>query len=108
MAAKGLTAVAISITSLDPRIAMTLEPRAPSPERRLTAVRRLADAGVPTYVKMAPIIPAITDHEIEHLVERAAEAGAIGSVTSRCACRTRSRRCSAPGSTSIIPIAPAR
>ncbi|VVT03179.1 DNA repair photolyase [Sphingomonas sp. EC-HK361] len=76
MAAKGLAAVAVSITSLDPRIAMTLEPRAPSPERRLTAVRRLADAGIPTYVSIAPVIPAITDHEIERILSRAAEAGA--------------------------------
>ena len=76
MAAKGLAAVAVSITSLDPKIALTVEPRAPHPERRLTAVRRLADAGVPVYVSIAPVIPAITDHEIEHLIERAAEAGA--------------------------------
>ena len=59
---------------------MTVEPRAPHPERRLTAVRRLADAGVPVYVSIAPVIPAITDHEIEHLVERAAEAGASGRI----------------------------
>ncbi len=76
MAANGLAAVALSITSLDPRIAMTLEPRAPSPERRLAAVRKLVAAGIPTHVSIAPVIPAITDHEIEHLVERAAEAGA--------------------------------
>jgi len=79
MAAKGLAAVALSVTSLDPRIAMTLEPRAPAPERRLTAVRRLADAGVPTWVSIAPVVPAITDHEIEHIVERAAESGARGA-----------------------------
>ena len=79
MAAKGLAAVCVSVTSLDPRVAMTLEPRAPSPERRLTAVRRLADAGVPVYVSIAPVIPAITDHELEHLIERAAEAGAKGA-----------------------------
>ncbi len=76
MAAKGLAAVALSVTSLDPLIARTIEPRAPHPERRLTAVRRLADAGIPTYVSIAPVIPAITDHELEHLIERAAEAGA--------------------------------
>jgi DNA repair photolyase len=76
MAAKGLAAVCVSITSLDPRVAMTVEPRAPSPVRRLAAVRRLAEAGVPVYVSIAPVIPAITDHEIEHLIERAAEAGA--------------------------------
>ena len=78
MAAKGLAAVCVSVTSLDRRIAMTVEPRAPAPERRLTAVRRLADAGVPVWVSIAPVIPAITDHELEHLVERAAEAGARG------------------------------
>ena len=78
MAGKGLASVAMSITSLDPKVAMTLEPRAPHPERRLTAVRRLADAGVPVHVSIAPVIPAITDHELEQLVERAAEAGARG------------------------------
>ncbi|WP_085809492.1 PA0069 family radical SAM protein [Sphingomonas sp. TZW2008] len=78
MAAKGLAGVAISVTSLDPRIAMTIEPRAPHPERRLAAVRTLADAGVPVYVNMAPIIPAITDNEVEAVVERAAAAGARG------------------------------
>ncbi len=76
MAAKGLVAVTLSITSLDPRIAMTIEPRAPHPERRLAAVHALSSAGVPTYVSIAPVIPAITDHEIEHLLERAAQAGA--------------------------------
>ena len=76
MAAEGLAGVAMSITSLDPRIAVTIEPRAPHPERRLRAVRALADAGVPVYVSIAPVIPSITDHELEHLVERAAEAGA--------------------------------
>jgi DNA repair photolyase len=78
MAAKGLAAVAISVTSLVPRIAMMVEPRAPSPARRLAAVRRLADAGVPTYVNMAPIIPAITDGEVEAVVAAAADAGARG------------------------------
>jgi DNA repair photolyase len=76
MAAKGLAAVAVSVTSLDPKIAMTLEPRAPAPERRLTAVRRLADAGVPAFVSIAPVVPAITDNEMEHIIERAAESGA--------------------------------
>ena len=76
MAAKGLAAVCLSITSLDPRLAATLEPRAPHPERRLAAVRRLAEAGIPVYVSIAPVIPAITDHEVEALIARAAEAGA--------------------------------
>ncbi|WP_010217542.1 PA0069 family radical SAM protein [Sphingomonas sp. PAMC 26621] len=76
MASDQLVSVALSITSLDPRIAMTLEPRAPAPHRRLAAVRALTAAGVPTYVSIAPVIPAITDHEIEHILEAAAEAGA--------------------------------
>lgn len=78
MAAKRLAAVAISVTSLDPRVAMTVEPRAPTPARRLAAVRALADAGVPTYVNMAPVIPAITDGEVEAVVAAAAAAGARG------------------------------
>ncbi|MBB5714723.1 PA0069 family radical SAM protein [Sphingomonas aerophila] len=76
MAERGLAAVCMSITSLDPRIAMTLEPRAPSPTRRLKAVEALAAAGVPVYVSIAPVVPAITDGEMEHILERAAVAGA--------------------------------
>lgn len=76
MAAKGLVAVMLSVTTLDPRIAMTLEPRAPRPEKRLAAIRALSDAGVPVYVSISPVVPAITDHEMEHILERAAEAGA--------------------------------
>lgn len=76
MAVKGLATVCVSVTSLDAKIARTVEPRAPTPERRLAAVTKLAEAGIPTYVSIAPVIPAITDHEIEHLVERAARAGA--------------------------------
>lgn len=78
MAAQGLAAVMLSITSLDPKVARTLEPRAPHPERRLAAVARLRAAGIPTFVSLSPVIPAITDHEIEHIMERAAQAGAMG------------------------------
>ena len=76
MAELGLVAVAISVTSLDPAIARTLEPRAPHPEKRLAAVAALNAAGIPTFVSISPVIPAITDHEMEHIIERAAEAGA--------------------------------
>ncbi|MEP9401077.1 PA0069 family radical SAM protein [Sphingomonas sp. VNH70] len=76
MAAQGLVSVTLSVTSLDPAIARTLEPRAPHPEKRLAAVAALSAAGVPTYVSISPVIPAITDHEVEHLIERAARAGA--------------------------------
>ncbi|OYY71296.1 PA0069 family radical SAM protein [Sphingomonas sp. 28-63-12] len=76
MAAKGLVAVALSITSLDAKVSMTVEPRAPSPAKRLAAMRMLADTGIPVHASIAPVIPGITDHEIEHIVERVALAGA--------------------------------
>lgn len=79
MAAKGLVGVTLSVTSLDPVVARTLEPRAPHPFKRLEAVAKLSAAGVPAYVSISPVIPAITDHEVEHLIERAAEAGARGA-----------------------------
>jgi DNA repair photolyase len=78
MAADGLVSVALSVTSLTPEIARTLEPRAPAPRKRLAAVKALSEAGVPAWVAIAPVVPGITDHELEHLVEAAAEAGALG------------------------------
>ena len=75
----GITAVAISVTSLDPAIARTLEPRAPAPRRRLAAVKALNAAGIPCHVAIAPVIPQITDHELEAIVEAAAAAGARGA-----------------------------
>lgn len=75
----GIAAVAISITSLDPKVARTLEPRAPAPKRRLAAVRTLREAGVPCVVAIAPVVPQITDHELERIIEAAATAGASGS-----------------------------
>jgi DNA repair photolyase len=74
----GIAAVAISVTSLDPAIHRTLEPRAPSARKRLAAIRTLSEAGVPTHVSISPIIPQITDHELEAIVEAAAAAGARG------------------------------
>lgn len=79
LAADGLVLVVISVTSLDSAIARTLEPRAATPKRRLAAIRALTDAGVPTYVSVSPIVPAITDHEIEAILEAAAAAGAAGA-----------------------------
>jgi DNA repair photolyase len=76
MARDGLVRVYLSVTTLDPRIARTLEPRAAAPHRRLEAVRALAGAGVTTGVMVAPIVPALTDPEIEAILEAAAEAGA--------------------------------
>jgi len=76
MAADGLVAVGISVTSLDPVLSRKLEPRAPHPRKRLAAIRALSDAGVPVNACISPIIPAINDHEIEALVGAAVEAGA--------------------------------
>ncbi|MFN2259388.1 MAG: PA0069 family radical SAM protein [Parasphingopyxis sp.] len=76
MARDDLVAVCLSVTSLDPKVHRTLEPRAPAPKKRLAAIRALSEAGIPTFVSISPIVPAITDHEIEHLIEAAAEAGA--------------------------------
>ncbi|MBV9840758.1 MAG: PA0069 family radical SAM protein [Sphingomonadaceae bacterium] len=75
----GLVAVAVSVTSLDPAIARTLEPRAPHPEKRVRAIAALARAGVPAYASLAPVVPAITDYEMETIVARVAEAGAKGA-----------------------------
>lgn len=76
MAEQGLVAVAISVTSLDPDTDRRLEPRAPRPEKRLAAIRSLAAAGIPVHVSVSPIIPAITDHELEAILDAAWEAGA--------------------------------
>jgi len=79
MAARRLASVALSITSLTPEISRTLEPRAPSARKRLAAVKALSAAGIPAFVAIAPVVPGITDHEVEHIVAAAAEAGATGA-----------------------------
>jgi len=79
MSTKNLVRVAISITTLDRRLARSMEPRAATPEKRLEAVRRLAGAGVPVIVMFAPCIPGLNDHEMEAVLQRAAEAGARGA-----------------------------
>lgn len=76
MAAQGLAKVAISVTTLDRRVARAMEPRAATPSRRLEAIRQLKDAGIPVTVMVAPIIPGLTDHEIESILDAAHDAGA--------------------------------
>ncbi len=76
LAERRLVKVAISITTLDRRLARAMEPRASTPPKRLEAVRMLAEAGVPVAVMMAPIIPALNDSEIETLLATVREAGA--------------------------------
>jgi DNA repair photolyase len=85
MAAKGLAKVYVSVTTLDRDLSRRMEPRAPTPERRLEAIARLAEAGVPVGVLAAPIVPAINDGEIEKILTRAYAAGAreAGYVTLR-------------------------
>ena len=76
MAGRGLAKVMVSITTLDAALARSMEPRAASPARRLAVVRALAGAGVPVGVLASPMIPALNDHEVERILEAAAEAGA--------------------------------
>lgn len=76
MAAKGLAKVALSVTTLDRTLARAMEPRAATPAKRLEAVKALSEAGIPTMVMMAPIIPGLTDSEIERVLESARTAGA--------------------------------
>ncbi|SNU86202.1 PA0069 family radical SAM protein [Pandoraea sputorum] len=76
MAARGLARVFISVGTLDADIARKMEPRANTPSRRIDAIRKLTDAGIPTGVIVAPIVPALTDFDIERVLTTAAEAGA--------------------------------
>ncbi|WP_048645998.1 PA0069 family radical SAM protein [Nitratireductor soli] len=76
MAEQGLAKVALSITTLDRKLARTMEPRAATPPRRLETVRALTEAGIPTSVMLGPVIPGLTDCEIERILESAAAAGA--------------------------------
>jgi DNA repair photolyase len=75
MAERGLVKVALSVTTLDRRLARAMEPRASTPDKRLETLERLVDAGVPTSVMVAPVVPGLTDMEMERILERAAAAG---------------------------------
>jgi DNA repair photolyase len=75
MAERKLAKVALSVTTLDPELARKMEPRAATPMRRLEALRRLTQAGVPTTVMVAPVIPALNDMEIERILDAAHAAG---------------------------------
>jgi DNA repair photolyase len=75
LASHRLVAVGISVTSLDPRLSILLEPRASSPEKRLAALGKLAQAGIPAHVSIAPVVPSITDEFMEGILARAAGLG---------------------------------
>lgn len=79
MARKNLVHATISITTLHNEISRHMEPRTSAPARRLLAVRRLAEAGIPVNVNIAPVIPVLTDHELEPIMEAAVEAGATSA-----------------------------
>lgn len=79
MAARRQACASITITTLDPDISRTLEPRAAAPARRLRTIRRLTDAGIPVSVSVAPIIPFVTEPELEKVLEAAHDAGAVGA-----------------------------
>ena len=76
MAARGLAKVAFSVTTLDRRLARTMEPRAATPTRRLEAMKALSQVGIPVSVMAAPLIPGLSDHEVERILESAHAAGA--------------------------------
>lgn len=76
MASKGLAKVGISVTTLDRKLARTMEPRASTPTKRLEAITRLTEAGIPTAVMVAPVIPALNDHEMERILDSGHAAGA--------------------------------
>jgi len=79
LAALNLVRVALSITSMDHILSRKMEPRASTPEKRLEAMRLLSEAGIPTSVMAAPMIPAINDMELERILDAAAAQGAVGA-----------------------------
>lgn len=79
LAEQNLVRVALSITSMDHLLSRKMEPRASTPEKRLEAVRLLSEAGIPTTVMAAPMIPAINDMELERILDAAAAQGAVGA-----------------------------
>lgn len=79
LAEQNLVRVALSITSMDHILSRKMEPRASTPEKRLEAVRLLSEAGIPTIVMAAPMIPAINDMELERILDAAAAQGAVGA-----------------------------
>ena len=77
MAKRGLAKVALSVTTLDRVLARTMEPRAATPTKRLETIRQLSEAGIPTSVMVAPIVPGLTDSEVERILDAARAAGAM-------------------------------
>jgi DNA repair photolyase len=81
MATDRLASASISITTLDAKLARQMEPRVPSPARRLQTIERLASAGIPVRVSVSPMIPGLTDHELETILQSGRDAGAVAAST---------------------------
>ena len=96
--------VLVSVTSLDPELARKLEPRADTPHRRLQAIEQLSAAGIPVGAMVAPIIPGLTDHQLEAILAAVARPARARRATSCCACPTRSRTCSRTGCDAHAPL----
>lgn len=79
LAARKLVHVSISLTTLDHHVSRYMEPRTAAPMRRLQTIKRLSEAGIPVSINVAPVIPFLTDHELETLIERGCEAGATSA-----------------------------
>ncbi len=79
MARLGLVHVGISVTTLDAHVSRKMEPRVPLPKRRIQTIQRLSDAGVPVRVMVSPVLPALTDHELEHILRAGKDAGAMAA-----------------------------
>ena len=104
MAERNLAKVALSVTTLDAELARKMEPRAATPMRRLETLRRLSQAGVPTTVMVAPVIPALNDmRDRAHPRSRACRRRARRRATCCCGCRSRCATCSANGCTANYP-----
>ncbi|MCV6592486.1 MAG: PA0069 family radical SAM protein [Silicimonas sp.] len=79
MGRMGLARVGISVTTLDRQVARAMEPRVPPPARKLQTIRRLTEAGCPVRIMVSPVVPALTDHELEAILQAGAEAGATSA-----------------------------
>ena len=88
LARDGLVYALVSVTTLSNELKRTLEPRTASPAARLRTIRKLSEAGVPVGVMVAPVIPVLTDSELEAILEAAAPPARVAAVTCCCACRT--------------------
>ncbi len=71
--------VAISITTLDPKLCLNMEPRTSQPHMRLKTIEKLASSGIPTMILIAPVIPGLNDHEIPEIIKRASQSGALAA-----------------------------